>query len=110
MQASAARRDARAASNRSQSWKSSLGRVQQRSILLLDSGTRSSSLFECYTTSYPEKPFSLQIAECRRLQPGEEVPVLRVRGWTFLGAAGSPPGTSGCSVHLFQQNLGCQEG
>lgn len=57
MQASAAPRDARAASNRSRSWKPSLGRAQQRSILLLDSATRSNSLFERNTNKYPEKPF-----------------------------------------------------
>lgn len=61
MQVSAAPGDARAASDRSRSWKPSLGRVQQRPILLLDSGTRSNSLFECTTNSYPEKPFFLQI-------------------------------------------------
>lgn len=109
-QASAAPRDARAASNRSRSWKPSLGRAQQRSILLLDSATRSNSLFERNTNRYPEKPFSLQIAGCRRLWRGEEGPILRARGWMLLGAAGSLPGTSGCSLHLFQQNLGCQEG
>lgn len=45
----------------------------------LPGATRSNSLFECNTNSYPEKPFPLQIAGFWRLQLGKEVPVLQAR-------------------------------
>lgn len=95
VQASAAPWNAQVASDQSWRWKPPLGRVLQWPILLPDSGTRSDSLIERTTKSYPEKPFSLQIAGCWRLWQGSEVPVLWARGWMLLGAAGSPPGTSG---------------